>query len=154
MNTALRELIRKADGRYLDDDELQPLEHYTRSFVLRFNTYTLLQEHSQQLILNTLRRLIQTHRKTVQENGNKCQRDMAYTLECVAKAILLDDAPGYVESYVLWMQNITRALHKETSAVEAYRLLQTEVAATLPADSASLVNEHLEHLVVAFATGR
>lgn len=154
MNTALLELVKQADGRYLSDEELQPLERYTRSFVLRFHTYNLLQEHSQQLILQTLRRLIQTHRKAVQEHGAKCQRDMTYSLECIAKAILLDDTPGYIEGYVLWMQNITRALHKQDSAVDAYRLLQVEVTATLPAESAQLVNEQIEHLVVAFATGR
>lgn len=154
MNAVLREMVKQADGRYLNDEELQPFEEYTSSFVLRFNTYNLLQEHSQQLILQTLRRLIQTHRKTVQENGDKCQRDMAYTLGCVAKAILFNDTPGYIEGYVLWMQNITRALHKQDSAVEAYRLLQTEIEATLPADSARLVNDHLDSLVVAFATDR
>ncbi|MBD2257327.1 hypothetical protein [Pseudanabaena sp. FACHB-2040] len=153
MNTALRESIQQADGRYLSDAELQPLAGYVQSFVVRFNTYSLLREHSQNLVLQTLRKLIQTHRKTVQDHGPKCQRDMGYTLECIARAVLLDDASGFVEEYVLWLQNITRSLHKEESAVEAYRLLKGEIVLAFPPESAQLVAPHLERLIAALATG-
>ncbi|HEY9762621.1 MAG TPA: phycobilisome protein [Trichocoleus sp.] len=151
MKTLLLESIRQADGRYLSDAELKPLETYVRSFAVRFNTYNLLQEKSDTLILQTLRKLVQTHRRTVQEHSSKCQRDMAYTLACISQAILLDDEPGFIEGYVIWMQNITRALHKEDSAVQAYRLLQAEVAAMLPAESAQLINHHLDSLIKAFS---
>lgn len=148
MNTALQQqLILQADGRYLSDPELQPLQQYLGSFPLRFNTYRLLQEHSQTLVLQTLRKTIQAHRKTIQEHGAKCQRDMSYTLECLARSVLLDDAQGFREGYVLWMQNITRALHKESSAIDAYRILQEEVSATFPKDSAQLVNQYLAALI-------
>lgn len=153
MKSLLLESIRQADGRYLSDAELTPLVGYVRSFAVRFNTYTLLKDNSDTLILQTLRKLVQTHRRTVQEHGTKCQRDMAYTLECISKAVLLDDEPGFVEGYVLWMQNITRALHKEGSAIEAYRLLQAEITAMLPAESAQLINPHLDSLIKAFSSG-
>ncbi|HEY9880767.1 MAG TPA: hypothetical protein V6D29_20075 [Leptolyngbyaceae cyanobacterium] len=152
MRNLLLESIRQADGRYFNDTELQPLERYVSSFAVRFNTYSLLKDNSDTLILQTLRKLVQSHRRMVQEHGEKCQRDMAYTLSCISKAVLLDDEPGFIEGYVLWMQNITRALHKEASAIEAYRLLQGEIAATFPADSARLINHHLESLIKALST--
>lgn len=155
MSLVLRQSV-AADGRYLNDAELQPLEGYVSSFALRFNAYSLLQEHSAALVLRTLRQLIAlpSYRKTVQENGAACQRDMGYTLEMVAKAVLLDDAEGFTEGYVLWLQNITQALHKQDVAVEAYRLLAAEITATLPSESAALVAPYLSGLVEALATGQ
>jgi hypothetical protein len=154
MNNALIESIQQADGRYLSDIELRPLAQFVASFETRFRTYTRLKDGGEALVLSALRRLMHTpHRATVQEHGSKCQRDMLYTLECIAKAILLDNPDGFVEEYVLWMQNITRALHKETSAIDAYRSLQTEVAATLEPEAAQMVNGYLDTLIKAFAEG-
>lgn len=153
MNTKLLESIHQADGRYLTDQELYPLEQYINSFATRVKTYSLLREQADALVLQTLRKLIQQHRKAVQENGKKCQRDMAYTLECIGRVILLDDSQYFQESYVIWMQNITRALHKQDSAVDAYRLLQAEISATQPAASAQLINAFLNQLIEAMTTG-
>nr|WP_242024885.1 hypothetical protein [Leptolyngbya sp. FACHB-60] len=78
---------------------------------------------------------------------------MLYTLECIAKAVLLDDPDGFMEEYVVWMQNITRALHKQDSAIAAYRSLQVEVRAVLPEASAQLINSYLGKLIQALGVG-
>lgn len=154
MNTALIESIKQSDGRYLSDTELQPLAQFVASFDSRYKTYICLKHDGEALAIKALRRLMSTqHRQVVQEHSSKCQRDMTYTLECIAKAILLDDSTGFMEEYVLWMQNITRALHKESSAIDAYRSLQAEITATLPQAAAQLVNGYLDQLITAFAEG-
>lgn len=153
MNKALIESIQASDGRYLSDVELRPLAQFVASYETRFTTYAALKDNVENLVLRTLRRLVQTpHRKVITDHGSKCQRDMTYTLQCVAQAILLDDAKGFMEDYVLWMQNITRALHKESSAIDAYRVLQQEVAATFSAEGALLINGYLDQLIQAFET--
>ena len=78
---------------------------------------------------------------------------MLYTLDCIARACLLSNADQFVEEYVVWMQNITRALHKEDSAVDAYRALQEEVKTVLPGEPARVVNGYLERLIEAIANG-
>jgi hypothetical protein len=154
MNNALLESIQRSDGRYLSDVELRPFAQFVTSFESRFMTYTLLKAEGEALVLKTLRQLMQTpHRKTIQEHGPKCQRDMVYTLQCIAKGILLDNPAGFVEEYVIWMQNITRALHKEDSAIEAYRVLQQEIQATFSPEGAALVNGYLDKLIQAFIDG-
>jgi hypothetical protein len=154
MNKVLIESIQQSDGRYLSDAELRPLAQFVASYESRFTTYMALRAEGEALVLKTLRRLMQTqHRKTIQEHGSKCQRDMVYTLQCIAKAILLDNAAGFVEEYVLWMQNITRALHKEDSAIESYRALQQEIAAVFSPEGATLVNGYLDQLIQAFTDG-
>ncbi|WP_017299691.1 hypothetical protein [Nodosilinea nodulosa] len=153
MNHALLATIQQSDGRYLSDLELRPLAQFVASFDSRVKTYTRLKAEGETLVLSALRQLMLTHQSAVQEHGTKCQRDMLYSLDCIAKAILLDNSDGFVEEYVVWMQNITRALHKEDSAIAAYRSLQTEIAATLPAEGAHLVNGYLDKLIAAFAEG-
>jgi hypothetical protein len=125
MSNTLVETAHKADGRYLDDQELRAFETLVESFTTRLAIYKSLKSEGQTLVVNALRRVIQSkHRKAIQEHGPKCQRDMLYTLDCIAKACLLSNTEQFVEEYVVWMQNITRALHKEDSAVDAYRALQ------------------------------
>ncbi len=154
MNKVLLESIQESDGRYLSDVELRPLAQFVASYETRFTTYAVLKDKAETLVLGSLRRLMQTpHRKVITEHGSKCQRDMTYTLQCIAQAILLDDPKGFMEEYVLWMQNITRALHKENSAIDAYRALQQEISATFSAEGALLINGYLDQLIQAFSDG-
>lgn len=154
MNTSLLESIQQSDGRYLSDAELRPLAEFVASFDSRFRTYTHLKDKGEALVMKALQPLTANeHRAVIQAHGDKCQRDMLYTLECIAKAILLDNPDGFTEEYVVWMQNITRALHKESSAIDAYRSLQAEITATLPLEAAQLVNGYLDQLITAFADG-
>jgi Phycobilisome protein len=154
MNHTLLASIQQSDGRYLSDSELRPLAQFVASFDTRLKTYTRLKEDGEGLVLKALRQLMMgSHREAAQEHGAKCQRDMLYTLECIAKAVLLDNPDGFIEEYVVWMQNITRALHKEDSAIAAYRHLQTEILAALPEASAQLVNGYLDKLIQAFSDG-
>jgi hypothetical protein len=154
MNNALIASMQQSDGRYLSDSELRPLAQFVASFESRFRAYSRLKDEGETLVTAALRQLMTTeHRPVIQEHSGKCQRDMLYTLECIAKAILLDNPDGFIEEYVVWMQNITRALHKEASAIDAYRSLQTEIAAALPQEAAQLVNGYLDRLIKAFAEG-
>ncbi len=154
MSNLLVDSIQYADGRYLDDQELRPFESLVQSYTVRLAVYQKLQSEAKTLVINALRRVIQTkHRKAIQEHGAKCQRDMQYTLECIAKAVLLDDTEGFVEEYVVWMQNITRALHKEDSAIDAYQALQEEIKTSLSGQQAMIVNSHLDKLIEAISSG-
>lgn len=151
MRHSLLDAIQQSDGRYLSDLELRPLAQFVTSFDSRSKTYMQLKAEGETLVLSALRQLMLTHPEAVQMHGAKCQRDMFYTLECIAKAILLDSPDGFVEEYVVWMQNITRALHKENSAIAAYRCLQAKITDTLPTEAAQLVNGYLEQLITALA---
>jgi len=103
MNNALLEAIQQSDGRYLNDQELRSFNEITEAFQTRIATYLYIKEHSKELVINSLRRrLIQTpHRQVVQDHGAQCQRDMMYTLEYIAKGLLLRDEDGFMEEYLV-----------------------------------------------------
>ena len=151
MNSTFEATLLEADGRYLHDEELAPLEAYRASFALRLKTYELLRDQADALVIDALRGLIATHRQTVQTHGQKCQRDMTYALSFIAKAVLVDEAQEFQEEFALWMENITRALHKGESSAKAYRLLKQAIQTKLPEACAKLVAPYLDDLILAFS---
>ncbi len=154
MNNALLDVIQKADGRYLNDLELRPFDDVIDAFQTRINTYHSIQEQGKELVLNSLKSLMQTpHRAVVQEHGARCQRDMLYTLEYIAKGILLHDEDGFMEEYLVWMQNIIRAFHRQEACVVSYKLLKAEVRNSLAGDQANLMVMYLDKLIEALDTG-
>ncbi|MEB3290330.1 MAG: hypothetical protein VKI82_10470 [Leptolyngbya sp.] len=154
MNNALLEAIQQSDGRYLNDQELRSFDEIAESFQTRIATYLYIKEHCKEMVINALRRLIQTpHRQVVQDHGAQCQRDMMYTLEYIAKGLLLRDEDGFMEEYLVWMQNILRAFNRQDACVVAYKLLKEEVRTTMPGDQANMVAIYLEKLIEALDTG-
>jgi hypothetical protein len=80
MNNALLDAIQAADGRYLNDLELRPFDDVMEAFQTRINTYNTIRDQGKELVLNSLKRLMQTpHRAILQEHGARCQRDMLFT---------------------------------------------------------------------------
>ncbi|MBE9137152.1 hypothetical protein IQ254_08035 [Nodosilinea sp. LEGE 07088] len=154
MNNALLTSVQNADGRYLTDTELRPFNDMVEAFQTRMNLYSYVRDHGKDLVLNSLRRLMQTpHRQVLQEHGQQCQRDMMFTLEYISKGILLHDEDGFMEEYLVWMQNIIRAFNRQTACVVAYRLLKEEVRNTMPGDQSNLMMIYLDKLINALDTG-
>lgn len=152
MNNLLEKNIRAADGRYLSDNELQPLQDYFTTFAARMETYCLLGVHAEKLILQALEKVAQTDRATLQQHHHLCKRDITCVLQSAALAILKDDEAGFTEQLIMWMQNIMTALKKEAQSARAYRALQEVITANLPATNALLVNHYLERFIDALMT--
>jgi hypothetical protein len=154
MNNALLTSVRNADGRYLTDVELRPFDDMMDAFQARISLYNHVRDHGKELVLNALRRLMQTpHRQVLQEHAQQCQRDMLFTLEYVAKGVLLHDEDGFMEEYLVWMQNIIRAFHRQDACVVAYRMLKEEVRSTMPGDQSNLMVMYMDKLIEALDTG-
>ncbi|HSM81244.1 MAG TPA: hypothetical protein VLS96_06140 [Nodosilinea sp.] len=154
MNNALLTSIRNADGRYLTDAELRPFDEMMEAFQARVSLYGYIRDHGQEMVLSALRKLMQTpHRQVVQEHAQQCQRDMLFTLEYISKGVLLHDEDGFMEEYLVWMQNIIRAFHRQSACVVAYKLLKDEVRTTLPGNHSNLMVMYLDKLTEALESG-
>jgi len=152
MITLSPKAISQLDGHYLSDTALSDIQNFSQSYELRLRTYNALREKSDPLILSSLRDLMRSHRQIVQSHGNMCKRDMSYILRHIGIGILKDDAQGFFE-LVLWMENITKALHKEQSACMAYKGLQAKIHATMPPDMVALIDPYLETLIEGLSAG-
>jgi hypothetical protein len=58
-----------------------------------------------------------------------------------------------MEEYLVWMQNIIRAFHRQDACLVAYRMLKEEVRITMAGDQSNLVVLYLDKLIEALDTG-
>ncbi len=151
MLTTLHTATVQTDGRFLDDEELRGLQTYIQSYKTRLATYQLLSQKSEALVIAALRQLAMTHRQEVQTHSAKCKRDMSYALQEVAKAVLTGDPEIFRQGFSLWMENITRAVHKGNSAARAYSCLKAQIQKELPTECAALVVPFIDDLVMSFS---
>lgn len=153
MNSTLLQNARQADGRYFTDAELKPLEHYVQTYAIRLNTYSILREKGDELVLHALRKFAVMEREIIQQHGQKCKRDMTYVMQVMALLLLQDDERAFREQLVLWMQNILAAVNAERQSARAYQVLQQVVSERMPAECAKLVNTYLEELILLLKAG-
>lgn len=151
MLAALNDVAMQADGRFLSDQELQGLQTYIHSFQARRAAYQFLSQRGHALVVAALQQLATTHCQDVQTQRAKCQRDMAYALKQIAKAVLLDDSEVFKQEFSLWMENITRAVHQGDSAARAYTCLKAEITQAMPAACATLVVPYVDNLIHSFS---
>lgn len=153
MPSRLDQKIAQVDGRYFSDAELSDLQGFVTSYELRLRTYNMLRDQSDDLILNALRQLMRSHRQVVQTQGNVCKRDMTFVLRYVALSVLRDDTEGFIENLVLWMENITKSLKKEESAVRAYQALRLVIQAKMSDEMVNLIDPYMDIFIKAMMTG-
>jgi hypothetical protein len=146
MPHTLTKELQDAEGRYLTNEELLMLDVYARTYSTRVKTYLLIEHYAGQLVTLALQQLAQTDQQVVQQHGHLCQRDMGDVLRLSARAILTNDSNDF-HDFVLWMQNMMRAVKKEAQSARAYGILQSVIQKQLPPDSAALVNAHLQQVI-------
>ncbi|SRR5579883_499427 len=144
LNRNLEKNILEADGRYLNAQELSPLEHYAQSYAVRLHTYQQLREQSEKLVLHALRKLAQTYPELIQQHGQRCKYDMTEVLRYIALSVLRDDETFFKEQMMAWLDTILLAHKRTAHCVMAYRYLQEAIATTFPAGDATLIRPYLD----------
>jgi hypothetical protein len=147
LNHALEKSILNADGRYLDSQELSPLENYIQSYVTRLHTYQQLRDASEALVVQALRKLSQTHPELVQQHGQRCKYDMTEVLRYIALSVLRDDEIYFKEQMMVWLDTILLAYKRNAQCATAYRYLQEAIGSTLPSSDTSLIRPYLDYII-------
>lgn len=144
LNQTLEKNILDADGRYLDSQELQPLEQYVRSYAARLDAYQQLRDHGEKLVLIALRKLATMYPELVQQHGGRCKYDMVEVLRYIAISILRDDEVFFKDQMMVWLDTILLAHKRQSQCGQAYRNLQEAIVAHLSASANSLIRPYLE----------
>jgi hypothetical protein len=111
LNHTLENNFLEADGRYLNMQELEPLERYCQSYNMRMEAYQLLRDRSERLVIMALQKLAQTYPELIQQHGPRCKYDMSEVLRYIAVAVLRDDEIFFKEQMMAWLDTILLA-HK------------------------------------------
>lgn len=144
LNHTLEQNFLQADGRYLNVQELYPLEQYVQSYATRVETYRQISEHSEKLLMQALRELAQAYPDLFQKHGARCKYDMSEVLRYIALAILRDDEIFFKETLMAWLDTILLAYHRTTQCISAYRFLQDSVNKMLPVACSNLMRPYME----------
>jgi len=147
LNHDFEKNVLQADGRYLEAHELFPMEKYVQSYAARLHTYQQIQENSEKLTLQALRKLAQTYPELIQQHGQRCKYDMTEVLRYIALSVLRDDEIFFKEQMMVWLDTILLAYKRNAFCVVAYRNLQEAIALTLPGAAANLIRPYLEIVI-------
>lgn len=147
LNHILDKNILKADGRYLNTQELDPLERYCESYTLRVDAYQQLRDRGDRLVIAALHKLAQTYPELIRQHGPRCKYDMTEVLRYIALSVLRDDEVFFKEQMMVWLDTVLLAHKQNTHCGLAYRYLQEAIAATLSPPIASLIRPYLEGVV-------
>ncbi len=123
------------------------MEKYVQSYATRLHTYQQIQENSDKLTLQALRKLAQTYPELIQQHGQRCKYDMTEVLRYIALSVLRDDEIFFKEQMMVWLDTILLAYKRNTFCVVAYRNLQEAIALTLPGADANLIRPYLEIVI-------
>ncbi|WP_416668400.1 phycobilisome protein [Egbenema bharatensis] len=147
LNRTLEEKILEADGRYMDAQALRSFEQYAHSYAARLETYQNLASKSHAIIVQSLRKLAQSHPDLVQKHGQRCQYDMTEVVRYIALSILRDDEIFFKEQMLSWLDTILIAHKKHDHCATAYRYLLDEINANLPPSNSTLLRPYLDTVI-------
>jgi hypothetical protein len=147
LNHTLEAHLLDADGRYLEAQELQPLERYLQTFETRLNAYQYLRENSEKLVIYALRKTGQSYPDLIQQHGARCKYDMTEVLRYLALSALRDDEMFFKEQMLSWLDTVLLAHKRQLHCVYAYRQLQDAIAKALPTAEANLLRSYLDGVI-------
>jgi hypothetical protein len=150
LNHTLERAITVADGGYLDAHTLSLLEQYAQSYMPRLQTYQHLRDHSEKLVIHTLRQMAQTYPELMRQQGKRCKYDLSEVLRYIALAILRDDEMFFTEDMLVWLDSILAAHRQSKHCLSAYQYLRAAISASLPEAQVSLTRPYLDRLIQAF----
>lgn len=148
MNPAVMDVIRESESRYLSDDEMRGVLHYTESLPDRFRIAQLVEEQEDQIVQATIdqvKRRYPSFERYHPSAWDKGYRDVQLTLRYCVQAMVWDDPMMHEEKLLVWLGTIlasfgfTPQFNRDT-----YVFLRENVKSRLPADAFALLEPFLD----------
>ena len=147
MITLLENALERADGSYINPQDLQALDQTIAAWQIRRQTYDLVQAKESTIVAQVMGYIDQAAPtlpgRFMEDGTDRCQRDMTLVLRYCATAMLLQDEDLLKERFLYWMQNIMGALRRQKANDRLYKLLQQVIQEQLPPQNANLLLPYL-----------
>lgn len=145
MITLLENVLKRADGAYVNAQDIRLLDHALSSWQTRKETYNAIEQKELDIINHALTGMERGDRfesKPLDTLGvNRCQRDMTLGLRCCALAMLLQDKELLQDRVLYWQQNIFLAMQLN---YQGYKFLWQSIKELLPTDQAELMSPYMK----------
>jgi Phycobilisome protein len=145
MITLLEDVLKRADGAYVDAQDLRLLDHALSTWQTRKQVYNLVEQKETEIInqaVSAMRNGNRFESKPMDNLGvDRCQRDMTLGLRCCALAMLLQDKELLKDRVLYWQQNIFLAMQLN---YQGYKFLGQAIKAQLTSEQAELITPYLK----------
>jgi hypothetical protein len=145
MITLLEDVLKRADGSYINAQDFQLLDNALSSWQLRKDAYNAVKSKETAIIedaVTSMRNGDRFESKPMDNMGvERCQRDMTLGLRCCALAMLLQDEEMLKDRVLYWQQNIFLAMQLN---YQGYKFLGQAIKSKLPGKQAELFAPYLK----------
>ncbi len=145
MLTLLEDVLKRADGSYVANEDLGLLDQTLSTWENRKRAYKAVEQKEEQIIeaaLTAMRKGDRFVKKPMNELGvDRCRRDMTLGLRCCALAMLLEDENLLKDRVLYWQRNIFLAMQLN---YQGYKFLGQAIQANLPKAQSALLVPYFE----------
>lgn len=114
MNLEYEELIRKTEGRYLQDHEAAKMRGYAEGLVARIDTLAAIERSEEAILASAVAETMKKFGHLAKSYGvtteKKVQRDLGLGLRYAVLGMLLKDPDFVVDKLSVWLRTIMSAL--------------------------------------------
>jgi len=127
MNTRVREIFDRSEGRYLSDSEEATLLGYAETLVQRLDAMQAVERAEREILDDVVRAVIARFPDMVSMYGegadSKVRRDQAMVLRYAASAMVLQDENFIYDKLAVWLRVILYALCRPEHVLVGYSAL-------------------------------
>lgn len=127
MNADYVELIRKAEGRYLHDQEAARLRGYAEGLLARLDTLTAIERAEEAMIDAVVDKVMKMHPQLPKAHGadvdRRVRRDQTQVLRYAAFAMLMRDPDFIYDKLSMWLRTVLVSLCDLAQVIAGYEAL-------------------------------
>jgi hypothetical protein len=140
MITLLENVLKNADGNYIDAKDFRLLDNSLSTWQSRKQAYSAIESNESEILNYALTAMSNGDRfeaRPMDKLGvDRCKRDMTLGLRCLALAMLLQDEEMLKDRVLYWQQNVFLAMQLN---YQGYKFLGLAIKTLLPANQAELM---------------
>jgi hypothetical protein len=157
MNDEINTTLRRAEGRYLNDNERATIEAYTDGMLYRLQTMQAVERIENVLLDEVVEAVLRAHPEINEIHGPggapRVRRDQALVLRHATMAMVLDDPNFLYDKLAVWLRSILSALCAVEHVMTGHRAMVLACRTHLPEPDAVLVVPFLQIVIDEFAKG-
>ncbi|TNE49175.1 MAG: hypothetical protein EP343_12910 [Deltaproteobacteria bacterium] len=147
MNTTLEQIFADAEGRYLQNAELEALSQYTQSIPKRMQAMKAIEKVEGPILQEVINEVWRKHPDFESRYGmsrEKCTRDVGYVLRYCTLAMLRDDTTFLTEKLLYWMRTVLHAFEFNDTINTTYSALMQQAEKFCKAEHYQMIHPYLE----------
>jgi hypothetical protein len=157
MNDDINTTLRRAEGRYLNDNERAVIEAYTDGMLYRLQTMEAVERVEAILLDEVVDTVLHAHPEIAELHGPggapRVRRDQALVLRYATMAMVLDDPNFLYDKLAVWLRTILTALCAVEHVMAGHRAMVLACRTHLPEPDAALIVPYLQIVIDEFAKG-